>query len=197
MALDARSDIAEVLAGIGRAWGWVLFFGIVTVGLGIVVLVWPDKTIVVVAVLFGIQLVIAGIFRFVSALAIDDAPGGTRALLALLGVLAFIVGIYALRHVNVTIAALALLLGIFWIVNGVIELFTAIGHREMPGRGWTIILALLSIVAGVVVLAYPDISLVALAIVLGIWLVALGVIEIALAFKLRALGGPPGPLAPA
>ena len=197
MALDARSDIAEVLAGIGRAWGWVLFFGIVTVGLGIVVLVWPDKTIVVVAVLFGIQLVIAGIFRFVSALAIDDAPGGTRALLALLGVLAFIVGIYALRHVNVTIAALALLLGIFWIVNGVIELFTAIGLRGMPGRGWTIILALLSIVAGIVVLAYPDISLVALAIVLGIWLVALGVIEIALAFKLRSLGGPPGPLAPA
>jgi uncharacterized membrane protein HdeD (DUF308 family) len=197
MALDARSDIAEVLAGIGRAWGWVLFFGIVTVGLGIVVLVWPDKTIVVVAVLFGIQLILAGIFRFVSALAIDDAPGGTRVLFALVGVLAFIVGIYALRHVNVTIAALALLLGIFWIVNGVIELFTAIGHREIPGRGWTIILALLSIVAGIVVLAYPDISLVALAIVLGVWLVVLGVIEIALAFQLRSLGGPPGPLAPA
>jgi uncharacterized membrane protein HdeD (DUF308 family) len=196
MALDARSDIADVLAGIGRAWGWVLFFGIVTVLLGIVVLVWPDATIVVLAVLFGIQLILAGIFRFVSALAIDDAPGGTRALLALLGVLAFIVGIYALRHVNVTIAALALLLGIFWIVNGAIELFTAIGHREMPGRGWTIVLALLSIVAGIVVLAYPDISLLALAIVLGIWLVALGIIEIALAFQLRSLGGPPGPLAP-
>jgi uncharacterized membrane protein HdeD (DUF308 family) len=197
MALDARSDIAEVLAGIGRAWGWVLFFGIVTVGLGIVVLVWPDKTIVVVAVLFGIQLVIAGIFRFVTALAIDDAPGGTRVLLALLGVLSFIIGIYALKHVNVTIAALALLLGIFWIVNGAIELFTAIGHREMPGRGWTIVLALLSIVAGIVVLAYPDITLLALAVVLGIWLVALGIIEIALAFQLRSLGRQAGPLAPA
>jgi len=197
MALDARSDIAEVLAGIGRAWGWVLFFGFVTILLGIVVLVWPDKTIVVVAVLFGIQLILAGIFRFISALATDDAPGGTRVLLALLGVLSFIVGIYALRHVNVTIVALALVLGIFWIVNGVIELFTAIGHREMPGRGWTIILSLLSIVAGIVVLAYPDISLQALAVVLGIWLVALGIIEIALAFRLRSLGGPPGPLAPA
>ena len=197
MALDERSDIADVLAGIGRTWGWVLFFGIVTIALGIVVLVWPDKTIVVVAVLFGIQLILAGIFRFISALAIDDAPGGTRVLLALLGVLSFIVGIYALRHVNVTIVALALVLGIFWIVNGVIELFTAIGHREMPGRGWTIILSLLSIVAGIVVLAYPDISLQALAVVLGIWLVALGIIEIALAFRLRSLGGPPGPLAPA
>jgi uncharacterized membrane protein HdeD (DUF308 family) len=197
MALDARSDIAEVLAGIGRAWGWVLFFGIVTVVLGIVVLVWPDKTIVVVAVLFGIQLVVAGIFRFVTALAIDDAPGGTRVLLALLGVLSFIIGIYALKHVNVTIAALALLLGIFWIVNGAVELFTAIGQRGMPGRGWTIVLALLSIVAGIVVLAYPDITLLALAVVLGIWLVALGIIEIALAFQLRTLREPPGPLAPA
>jgi len=197
MALDARSDIAEVLAGIGRAWGWVLFFGLVTVGLGIVVLVWPDKTIVVVAVLFGIQLVIAGIFRFVTALAIDDASGGTRVLLALLGVLSFIIGIYALKHVNVTIAALALLLGIFWIVNGAIELFTAIGQRGMPGRGWTILLALLSIVAGIVVLAYPDITLLALAVVLGIWLVALGIIEIALAFQLRSLGRQAGPLAPA
>src|SRR5262245_6917280 len=197
MALDLRSDIAEVLAGIGRAWGWVLFFGLVTVGLGIVVLVWPDKTIVVVAVLFGIQLVIAGIFRFVTALAIDDASGGTRVLLALLGVLSFIIGIYALKHVNVTIAALALLLGIFWIVNGAIELFTAIGQRGMPGRGWTILLALLSIVAGIVVLAYPDITLLALAVVLGIWLVALGIIEIALAFQLRSLGRQAGPLAPA
>jgi uncharacterized membrane protein HdeD (DUF308 family) len=67
----------------------------------------------------------------------------------------------------------------------------------MPGRGWTIILALLSIVAGIVVLAYPDITLLALAVVLGIWLVALGIIEIALAFQLRSLGRPPGPLAPA
>jgi len=197
MALDARSDIADTLAGIGRAWGWVLFFGFATLVLGIVVLVWPDETVVVLAVLFGIQLILAGIFRFVTALALDDAPGGTRALLALLGVLCFIVGIYAVRHVNVTIAALALVLGIFWIVNGAIELFTAIGHRGMPGRGWTIVLSLLSIVAGIVVLAYPDISLTALAVVLGIWLVALGIIEIALSFQLRSLGGPPGPLAPA
>jgi len=197
MALDARSDIADVLAGIGRAWGWVLFFGFVTLVLGIVVLVWPDETIVVVAVLFGIQLILAGIFRFVTAFALDDAPGGTRALLALLGVLCFIVGIYAVRHVNVTIAALALVLGIFWIVNGAIELFAAIGQRGMPGRGWTIILSLLSIVAGIVVLAYPDITLLALAVVLGIWLVALGIIEIALAFQLRSLGRQAGPLAPA
>jgi uncharacterized membrane protein HdeD (DUF308 family) len=86
---------------------------------------------VVLAVLFGVQQVVAGIFRFVAALATDDETGATR-VLALLGALSFIVGLYALRHILVTIATLALLLGIFWIVNGAIEVFTALSHRRMP-----------------------------------------------------------------
>ena len=93
MAQELRGDPADVLAGIGRHWGWVLFFGIVTVLAGLFALVWPGRTLQVIAVLFGIQLVVAGIFRFVTALAVDEASGGTRVLLALLGVLSFIVGL--------------------------------------------------------------------------------------------------------
>jgi uncharacterized membrane protein HdeD (DUF308 family) len=131
MDQELRRDTADVLAGVGRHWGWVLAFGIVTLLAGLLALAWPGRTIVVIAVLFGIQLVVAGVFRFVAALASDDESGGTRVLLALLGVLSFIVGLYALRNVLVTIAALALLLGIFWIVNGAVEVFTALSHRGM------------------------------------------------------------------
>jgi uncharacterized membrane protein HdeD (DUF308 family) len=197
MAQELRGDPADVLAGIGRHWGWVLFFGIVTVLAGLFALVWPGRTLQVIAVLFGIQLVVAGIFRFVTALAVDEASGGTRVLLALLGVLSFIVGLYALRNVLVTIAALALLLGIFWIVNGVVETFTALSDRGMQGRGWAIFMGLLSIVAGVVVLVYPGISLTTLAIVLGFWLIVFGVMEIVAAFRLRSVGQAAGRVATA
>jgi uncharacterized membrane protein HdeD (DUF308 family) len=188
MERTLRSDAADVLADVGRHWGWVLAFGIVTLLAGILALIWTGRTVVVLAVLFGIQLVVAGIFRFVAALATDDETGATRVLLALLGVLSFIVGLYALRHILVTIATLALLLGIFWIVNGAIEVFTALSHRRMPGRGWTIFMGLLSVVAGVVVLAYPGISLMTLAVVLGVWLLVFGVMEVGLAFRLRSIG---------
>jgi uncharacterized membrane protein HdeD (DUF308 family) len=161
------------------------------------VLASPGRTIQVIAVLFGLQLVEAGIYRFVDELATDDESGGTRVLLALLGVLSFIVGLYALRNVLVTIAALALLLGIFWIVNGAVEAFTALSHRGMQGRGWTIFMGLLSIVAGVVVLVYPGISLATLAIVLGLWLLLFGVMEIVLAFRLRSVGHAAARVAPA
>jgi uncharacterized membrane protein HdeD (DUF308 family) len=185
---ELRTDAADMLAGVGRHWGWVLVFGIVTLLAGLLTLVWPGRTIVVIAVLFGIQLVVAGIFRFVAAFASDDETGGTRVLLALLGVLSFIVGLYALRHVLLTIAALALLLGIFWIVNGAVEVFAALSHRGMQGRGWTIFMGLLSVVAGIVVLVYPAISLATLALVLGFWLLVFGIMEIVLAFRLRSAG---------
>jgi uncharacterized membrane protein HdeD (DUF308 family) len=188
MDSELRTDAADLLAGVGRHWGWVLSFGIITVLAGLLTLVWPGRTIVVLAVLLGIQLLVAGIFRFVAALAVQEESGGMRVLLALLGVLSFIVGLYALRHVLVTIAALALLLGIFWIVNGAVETFAALSHRGMAGRGWTVLMGLLSVVAGVVVLVYPGISLATLAIVLGVWLLVFGIMEVMLAFRLRQAG---------
>jgi uncharacterized membrane protein HdeD (DUF308 family) len=188
MDSQPHGDAADVLAGVGRHWGWVLAFGIITLLAGLLTLAWPGRTIVVLAVLFGVQLVVAGIFRFVAAFASDDESGATRVLLALLGVLSFIVGLYALRHILITIATLALLLGIFWIVNGTVEAFTALSHRAMRGRGWTVFMGVLSIVAGVVVLVYPGISLATLAVVLGFWLLVFGIMEIVLAFRLRSVG---------
>ncbi len=186
MTENLRPDAADTLARVGRSWGWILAFGVITLLAGVAVLVWPGRTLIVVAVLFGIQLIVAGIFRFVAAFATDDLTGGTRVLFAVLGVLSLIIGLYAVRHVYVTLLALALLLGIFWIINGVTELFMALSHRGMPNRGWTGVLGVISIIAGIVVLAYPGISLVTLAVVLSIWLLVFGVMEIALAFRIRS-----------
>jgi uncharacterized membrane protein HdeD (DUF308 family) len=108
---------------------------------------------------------------------------------AVLGLLAFMVGLYAIRHVLVSVVALALLLGIFWIINGFVEIFAALTNRESTNRGWTGFMGVLSIAAGVVVLAYPGISLVTLALVLGIWLIIYGVMEIGLAFRVRSALG--------
>jgi uncharacterized membrane protein HdeD (DUF308 family) len=187
-----RPDPADVLARIGKSWAWIMAFGIITLLAGVAVLAWPGRTLIVIAVLFGIQLIVAGIFRFVAAFASDDLTGGTRVLLAVLGVLSLIIGLYAIRHVLLTLLALSLLLGIFWIVNGAVELFTALSHREMPSRGWTGFMGVLSIVAGLIILAYPGISLLTLAIVLSVWLIFFGVMEISLAFRIRSLRHRPG-----
>ena len=102
-----------------------------------------------------------------------------------------IIGLYALRHVLITILALGLLLGIFWVANGVVELFTALSHSEVRHRAWMSVLGILSILAGLVLLIYPGLSLVALAIIVGVWLLVFGFMEISVANQARTLAHHP------
>jgi uncharacterized membrane protein HdeD (DUF308 family) len=184
MTWPAREP-ADMIAQLGRHWGWVFSYGVLTLLAGLGVLVWPGETLLVLAVLFGVQLIVSGIFRFVAALASQDLTGGTRVLLALLGVLSVIIGLWAVRHVLLTLLALIVFLGIFWVINGVIEVFTALAHREMPERGWSVVMGILSALAGIIVLAAPGLTLFGLAVILGIWLLVFGVMEMTAAFRLR------------
>lgn len=185
MTGPVRPDAADMLARVGRHWGWALAFGIITVLAGIAVLAWPGPTLVVIAIWFGIELVVLGIFRFVAAFG-HDVTAPTRLLYVLLGVLSLIIGLYALRHVFITLVALALLLGIFWVVNGTVELFAALSHRELRHRAWTSLMGVLSIFAGIILLAYPGLSLVALYIIVSIWLLVFGFMEISAALQIRS-----------
>src|SRR5437879_12759352 len=121
---ETMQQPADMLTRLGRKWGWVLAYGIITLAAGVAVLVWPSETLLVIAVLFGIQLIVSGIFRFVAALAVDELAGGTRVLLAVLAVLSVIVGLWALRHGDLTLLLLAALPGIFWVVNRALHRFT-------------------------------------------------------------------------
>ena len=187
MTTTLGQEPTDLISQVGRHWGWVLAYGILTVLAGVAVLAWPSETLLVIAVLFGVQLIISGIFRFVGALASDDLTGGTRVMLALLGVLSIIIGLWAVRHAVLTLVALIVFLGIFWVINGLIEIFAALSHRGMPDRGWSVLMGVLSAIAGIIVLAYPGLTLVGLAVILGIWLLVFGILEIMAAFRLRKL----------
>jgi uncharacterized membrane protein HdeD (DUF308 family) len=184
---SATREPADLLAQLGRHWFWLLGYGILTLLAGIAVLAWPGETLLVLAVLVGVQLIISGIYRLVAALATEDLAGGSRVLLALLGVLSVIIGLWAVRHVVLTLLALTVFLGIFWVVNGVIDIFAALSHREMDNRGWSAGVGVLSAIAGIIVLAYPGLTLLGLAVILGVWLLVFGIMAIGGAVRLRSL----------
>jgi uncharacterized membrane protein HdeD (DUF308 family) len=75
---------------------------------------------------------------------------------------------------------------IFWVVNGAVELFAALSHREMSHRGWMSVLGILSIVAGIILLAYPGLSLVVLSVIVSVWLLVFGLMEISVAWRIRS-----------
>src|SRR5665213_3985171 len=107
----SKSEKDDILRVIGRSWGSVLVFGIATLVLGVLVVLRPAATIYGFAILLGIWLFVSGLFRLVLAIADDHDRGATRVLLAILGILSVIVGIFFLRHTSETITSLAFLIG--------------------------------------------------------------------------------------
>ena len=183
MEMQQADDARDVLGKIGESWGWVLAFSILTLILGIMVMAWPHATVKLVALLFGLQLLIGGIFALVRAF--TNSGEGSRVLLAVLGVLGILVGIFVLRHLFQTVVILVVLLGVYWVLHGIIEFFVAVDHRGAPGRGVSIVMGILSFIAGVIVLSWPAPTLLVLVWVLGIWLVVYGLIGIVGAFMVR------------
>jgi len=186
MADVARNEYEQWLSGIGGAWGWLLAMGILSAVIGLLVIFFPHATLLAIAILFGIQLIAVGVFRFVAAFTAPDKSAWLRALTAVVALLAFIVGIYLLRRPALSLLIVAVLLGIFWVAHGVIDLFLAIGDRMLPARGVVALAGILSIVAGALVLAFPGISLFLLTLVLGAWLIVYGAILAVRAFRVHS-----------
>jgi uncharacterized membrane protein HdeD (DUF308 family) len=103
-------------------------------------------------------------------------------LLLLDGALLIVAG-FLIFSIDWTIRDLATFIGVLFIVQGIGEaLTTGIGARV---RQANVIAGLLSIATGILIIVWPDPGLVAVAIVLGAWLIVTGTIAIAGAFAAR------------
>ena len=161
--------------------------GLLTAILGAVILVWPGPSIVVASGVFGVYLVVSGIALMVLAFSLPTSVAG-RLLNLVSGVASVILGILAFRHFGegYALLLLAIWIGVGFIIRGGSALVTAIADKLIPGRGWAIFSGIVSAIAGIVVLAYPFDSIVTLALVVGVWLIVLGVTEVISGFAMRS-----------
>lgn len=171
-------------------WKSTLLSGVLSILLGALVLFWPGPTLLVAAVLFGVYLLVSGISQVVMAFSLHSSAGG-RVLLFISGAASLILAILAFRNFGegYALLLLAIWIAIGFIFRGVATTATALGEHGMPGRGLNIFFGLVSILAGIIVLAYPFTSLATLVLVVGIWLIIIGVFEVVAAFGIRKGGG--------
>src|SRR5215471_19521802 len=168
-----------------RGWLWLLGLGIAAVVVGVIVLVWPHQTVRVVGVLFGIYLLLSGIFELILAFAPDE-PGLFRFLSVLTGVLSILLGLISFRGAAESILLLALWIGFSWLITGITRAVAAGSTPYLPYRGWQIFGGIVLAIGGVVIILAPLDSIFALAVLGGIWLIIIGVWEIVDAFILRS-----------
>lgn len=159
--------------------------GVLALIAGIVLLVWPVKSAVIVTAIFASYLIVAGLV-YIGLGIFSSAKGGwARVGHIVLGLLYIAAGVIAFFNLNVAAATLALVvvifIGVSWIVDGIVAL-SLLGSDG--SRVWTVIYAILSIIAGIVVLFSPVIAGFTFWLLLGIALIVLGIVQIVRAITL-------------
>ena len=179
----STSEIHGGSSGETPALAWVagqmrplrIALGVGTVAIGLVALFWPQVTLVVLAVLFGIHLIFAGAMRIASAFASETVSGWLRAVMFIVGVLVLLAGLLCLRNPALSLLTVAVLISFGWIVNGMMELLAA-ASPEVPGSRWLLVLGgIVSIVGALLILFWPGLALLTFTIIGGVLLVVFGV----------------------
>ena len=184
--MQTTPGTAPVPSLLPHLWKSALVSGILSVILGAVILAWPGISILVAAVAFGVYLLITGAAQVVFAFSLH-VSAGSRILLFIGGAASLILAVLAFRHFGqgYAVLLLAIWIGIGFIFRGVATTISAISDPVLPGRGWSIFIGVISLLAGIIVLASPFPSIVTLAIVVGAWFVVIGVCEIVSSFAIR------------
>jgi uncharacterized membrane protein HdeD (DUF308 family) len=172
-----RSFLSAIRSALG-------VIGLVSLLTGAVILIWPDHTAVVVAAIIATYAVIAGLVNLGIGIFSGKLGVWPRVGYLVLG-LAFIVSaIIAFANLGPFVVALAAFFGIFigltWIVEGVVSFAMLL---DGPSKVWTALYAVISIVAGAVLLAAPVWGAQLLWMVLGISLVIMGIVQVVRALK--------------
>lgn len=154
--------------------------GLLSLILGLLILFLPGQSAMGVTVMVGVVFIIIGLFDILSIFKEVDENTWVRLGHLLLGLLYLIVGIFVCVNLAASATYLFLLVGIFvgitWLVEGFVELGTV---QLAVSKGWTIFSAVLSIVAGIILLMTPLYGAVMLWTLLGAILVVLGIFKVA------------------
>lgn len=179
----------EALSGLANlAWQSMFTIGLASIALGVIILVWPGETLRVVGVLFGIFLLVSGVFQLASAFG-AHVPGHLRALHFIAGALCVLLGLICFRSTLESVLLLALWIGFGWLLRGIMMTASAGSSPGIPARGWQLFLGIITLLAGIVLIVSPFGSIAALTLVTGIMAIVLGLVEVVHAIQLRVEAG--------
>jgi len=183
---DAAGIERAVAGAIHKHWVLFLTEGIVLVILGILAILVPWLATITFTILIGWLFLISGGVGLATTLWMRHAPGFWWSLLsAFIGIAA---GILLLIWPITGALSLTLVLGAFFIVEGVASIMYAVEHRsQLTGRwGWMMVSGIIDLIlAGIIIAGWPGTAAWALGLLVGINLLFGGVALIGMALAAR------------
>ena len=178
-----------MLTALSRNWWAVVLRGVLAIGLGLFAWARPDIFWASLVLVFGVYAVVDGLFAMGAAI---RGESGDRWLHLLEGLLGIAVGAIVFLFPGQVGTAIVVVIGIWAVVTGALEILSAIRLRQEIEGEWLLGLGgVLSIIFGLILVARPQFGAVTTTYVLGTYGIIFGLILILLGVRLRGLRLPP------
>lgn len=175
-------------------WTSLAIRGLIGIAFGVVAMVWPDETVVVVVVLWGCWALLDGLMTVGFGLFVPGA--GAKVFVILVGVVSLVVAFFALVRPGMAAATLTWFLGIWLVVRGVFELVAAF-HASGSSSRWGLVLGgVLDGVIGLLFVFNPGTAALSIAFLIGLLAFLWGAAFVGLAFIARHAAQTQAPGAP-
>lgn len=167
---------------IGSNWWLPVLTGLISIAVGVIAIAYPDITLRVVGILFGINIILLGAVALITAF--DTGSDTVHSVMRLIvGFLAVLAGLVLLVRPDASVLAVLLVISFWLIIAGIADLLRGVTIRE--GRWPSVFLGLIELAAGVILVADPDIGITTIALIAGIAFIARGLVDLVLGFDLR------------
>jgi len=170
---------------LGQSW-WVLVLrGVFALAFGMLALVWPDLTLLLLVSMYVAYTLLVGGVSVVGAVKARHIDPKWWQLL-LLGIVSIAAGVVALLFPALTALALVLLMGANALITGALDVAIAIRLRKVLKGHWVLALAgIASMVFGVLVFLFPDAGALALVWLISLYAVVTGVLLLSIGIGIR------------
>jgi uncharacterized membrane protein HdeD (DUF308 family) len=175
---------SAMVHALAKNWWLLLLRGIAAIIFGLLAFAWPGLTLLTLILFYGAFALVDGVLAI--AAAITGGVPGSRWWLAIVGLLGIAAGLLTFLTPGLTALVLLFFIAGWAIVTGVFEIIGAIKLRKEIDNEWLLILGgIISVLFGVGMMLAPGAGALALVWVIGAYSVVLGVIFVALAFRLK------------
>jgi uncharacterized membrane protein HdeD (DUF308 family) len=139
----ARVEIRSGSASVATKWGWFLLLGIILIGCGAAAVILPVASSFAASVVLGVALAISGIVKIVEALQVAGWAG--YAWQMLVGAVEIVGGILIYLNPWAGALAITLLIGLVFLVQGLVQIGLAFRVRPRAGWGWLLLAGLIAL----------------------------------------------------
>jgi uncharacterized membrane protein HdeD (DUF308 family) len=176
-----------------NTYRWLLALrGVTAIVFGVLAVVWPRVTVLALALLFGAYALVDGGFTLTGLIRAREVGQWFAHLLA--GLLGVTIGVLTLLWPAITALVLVVMIGAWAVLTGLLDVWAA---ARLRGQRLLAVVGVLSVIAGVIVLIRPDVGAIAIARVIGVYAIVIGVLMLAgVRMVHRAPPAPAGRAAP-